>query len=145
MTTNAHDRPLPQRASPFQGIDAFEPGANGANGACWTLRLREDEPVFEGHYPGNPILPGIYTLESVQQGIERLFAARGQRAVITGVKSMRFLAPFAPGDLMRVEAVVEAVAEAVGDRVLASASILRNGEKAASAKIYFRIDREQTC
>jgi 3-hydroxymyristoyl/3-hydroxydecanoyl-(acyl carrier protein) dehydratase len=61
---------------------------------------------------------------------------------MTRVKSMRFLAPFAPGDLMRVQAQVE---ERPGGEVLASASILRNGDKAAQAKIYFRIEDDQAC
>jgi 3-hydroxyacyl-[acyl-carrier-protein] dehydratase len=139
MTGNFNARAAQDRAKPFQGIDAFEPGEKGAQ---WTLRLRADEPVFEGHYPGNPILPGIYTLESVQQGIERLYAGRGRRVTMTRVKSMRFLAPFAPGDLMRVQAQVE---ERPGGEVLASASILRNGDKAAQAKIYFRIEDDQAC
>lgn len=127
------------RARPYRGIDEFSVVETGAR---WSLTLRPDEPVFAGHYPGNPILPGIYTLESLQQGVEHFYALAGKRAVLRKVKSMRFLAPFVPRDRMEVSIVADS--DASGE-ALVSAIILRNGQKAAAAKLTFMLEELPTC
>lgn len=118
-----------QRAAPFTGIDDWELTAEGAR---WSAMVAPDDPVFAGHYPGQPILPGIYTFEALSQGVERLLAARGLRGHVRRVKSMRFLLPFGPGHRVRVEAQVGAPHDGAVD---VSAVLYRDGERAGTARL----------
>jgi len=128
--------PTIKRAAPFNGMDRWSLTDEGAQ---WHLFVRPDEPVFAGHYPGQPILPGIYIFESLCQGVERVFAYRGTPARIAGVRSMRFLLPFLPGSHMSITAAVPSEPE--DDRYVITAVVLRDAEKAASAKLVFTTDR----
>jgi 3-hydroxymyristoyl/3-hydroxydecanoyl-(acyl carrier protein) dehydratase len=60
--------------------------------ACWTIE--PTEPFFAGHYPGLPILPGVLLLDHVH----RAATADRDPIPLTGVESVRFLAPVLPGD-----------------------------------------------
>lgn len=115
----------------------FSPG-----GGAWSLTLSPEEPVFKGHYPDNPILPGIFILDAIVQGVRAYFARDGRRAELARVKSMRFLAPFTPGDTMRVTLGIEEV-DAPGE-VQVSAEVMRESVRAASAKMLIRIQPETT-
>lgn len=69
-----------------------------------------NEPVFTGHYPEQPIFPGVLIIEAMAQvgGIALLPAgetagAGGKVPLLTGVDKVRFRRPVVPGDQMRVE------------------------------------------
>lgn len=126
--------PRIERSKPFDGVDEFELTPSGAR---WNLPLRADEPVFRGHYPGNPILPGIYTMESITQGVEMYFALQGKQARLRHVGSMRFQAPLVPGARASIDAVVQ-VDEDTGEAVV-RATVSRAAVKAASAKFVFSL------
>lgn len=64
------------------------------------LRLPAEHPSVEGHFPGNPIVPGAVLLDEVLAAIE---CARGQPAMAWTVKSVKFLRPVRPGDELAVE------------------------------------------
>jgi 3-hydroxyacyl-[acyl-carrier-protein] dehydratase len=64
------------------------------------LRLPADHPSFEGHFPGNPIVPGAVLLDEILHAIAR---ARGQSATAWLVKSAKFLRPVRPGDELEME------------------------------------------
>ena len=57
-------RRIPHRP-PFLFIDKIIDIAE--TGATASLSVRADLPFFEGHYPGNPIMPGVLLCESVFQ------------------------------------------------------------------------------
>ena len=69
-----------------------------------TLRIEPDEPAFEGHYPGFPILPGVCVIECVHRSA---LATHPQRAAVeprlVAIETARFLAPVYPGDEISVE------------------------------------------
>lgn len=59
-----------------------------------TFVIPPDHPVFPGHFPGNPIVPGVLVLEHV----ERALQARIGPLHLTGLPQVKFLAPLAPGE-----------------------------------------------
>jgi beta-hydroxyacyl-ACP dehydratase FabZ len=68
-----------------------------------------NEPFFAGHFPGNPIMPGVLILEAMAQvgGILLVSSlhARGEKKLIylAGMDKIRFRKPVVPGDQVRFE------------------------------------------
>ena len=96
------------------------------------------EEFFQGHFPGNPVMPGVLMIETFAQAaavlvLEANREAAAPRAVLRGVNGARFRRQVVPGDRLRVAvsirrrrrrlAVVAAVAH-VGDHVVAEAELL---------------------
>jgi 3-hydroxyacyl-[acyl-carrier-protein] dehydratase len=70
-----------------------------------------NEPFFAGHFPGNPIMPGVLTVEAMAQAGAVLllteFPDRNQKLVFfTGIEKARFRQPIVPGDQLRIEVKV---------------------------------------
>ena len=96
-----------------------------------AVALAEDQ--FEAHFPGNPVLPGVYLLEGLAQtaGVLIHQSIEGRLlAVLVSIERARFLTFARPGDQVRLETEIESlestVARArgtalVGDRTIASA------------------------
>jgi 3-hydroxyacyl-[acyl-carrier-protein] dehydratase len=62
------------------------------------IRFAEDHPTAEGHFPGNPILPGALLVDAV------LLAVSDERgAPSCKVRTVKFLRPVRPGDDLRIE------------------------------------------
>lgn len=61
------------------------------------------EPYFRGHYPGHPIYPGVFIFEAVQQAVRRYGEAQGRQLRLSYIKSIRFLAPVLPGDVLNAD------------------------------------------
>ncbi|MBP7340922.1 MAG: MaoC/PaaZ C-terminal domain-containing protein [Smithellaceae bacterium] len=57
-----------------------------------------DSVWFAGHFPGEPILPGIAILHAVSEAIERDAQTRGETSRIASLKRVRFTGPVRPGD-----------------------------------------------
>jgi beta-hydroxyacyl-ACP dehydratase FabZ len=98
-----------------------------------------DEPFFQGHFPGEPVMPGVLVLEAMGQTAGVLaFRAIGKEAEGKGVYLMsmnrvKFRRPVVPGDQLRLELDVVKhrgmiwafIGKAlVGDHVVAEAEIL---------------------
>lgn len=79
--------------------------------AVATVFLPEGDPVFAGHYPGFPVLPGVYVVELVD-GTARA-AWPGTRLEPRELISCRFLGPITPGDRLTVRVERRRDAEAV--------------------------------
>ena len=67
-----------------------------------------NEPFFNGHFPGYPIMPGVLIVEAMAQaGAALLFTEVTDRAdkllVFTGIERARFRRPVTPGDQLRIE------------------------------------------
>ena len=71
-----------------------------------------NEPYFLGHFPGNPIMPGVLILETMAQatGILALHANRANKEgflyLFAGIDDARFKRPVVPGDQLLIEAEV---------------------------------------
>jgi len=67
-----------------------------------------NEPFFQGHFPGYPIMPGVLVVEAMAQAggilIMRETPDRDQKLVVfTGIERAKFRRPITPGDQLRIE------------------------------------------
>jgi len=67
-----------------------------------------NEPFFQGHFPGYPIMPGVLVVEAMAQagGIIMMHELpdRAQKLVVfTGIERAKFRRPVTPGDQLRIE------------------------------------------
>jgi beta-hydroxyacyl-ACP dehydratase FabZ len=92
---------LPQRY-PFVMIDRiidFVPGKK-----CTAIKnVSVNEPYFQGHFPGNPIMPGVLILESMAQAgaflvLHDLENPLEKGMLFSGVEKSKFRIPIVPGD-----------------------------------------------
>ena len=69
--------------------------------------LTISEPCFQGHFPGDPIFPGVLQLEAMAQvgGIlaNKVFGSEGRIAYFLAVDKARFRRIVRPGDQLRIE------------------------------------------
>lgn len=76
-----------------------------------TRRVREDEDFFKGHYPGNPIMPGVLICEAIFQSgailLSRTAADIGEGVpVLARISNAKFRNMVKPGDTLEIEAEV---------------------------------------
>lgn len=74
--------------------------------------LTAEQPIFAGHFPGNPIYPGVYYIESIAQaGAILLFNSNletvGSLGLLSGIEEARFRKPCKPGDRVVYEVCIE--------------------------------------
>lgn len=96
-----------------------------------------DEPFFQGHFPGNPIMPGVLIIEAMAQvggiGALNMKDNIGKFAYFLSINNARFRKPVLPGDVLRIEVdllkaklsvmQIHAIAK-VGDDVVAEADLM---------------------
>ena len=73
-------------------------------GASARLRFARDLPVFQGHFPSFPIVPGIYLIEAARLLGEHSF---GESLVIRSIEVARFSAAIRPEDWVEASAVLD--------------------------------------
>ncbi len=72
------------------------PFAPTADPHCFTFTLEADHPAFAGHFPGQPILPGVVQVDwAIRQG-EAVFGPLGAFSRLTQLKFMRLIQPGEP-------------------------------------------------
>lgn len=99
-----------------------------------------NEPFFQGHFPGDPIMPGVLQLEALAQLGALLMLqtepARGKMMVFAGMDRVRFRRMVIPGDRLDMECVLTKFRFPIG-KSLCKASV--NGEVAVEAELMFSI------
>jgi 3-hydroxyacyl-[acyl-carrier-protein] dehydratase len=100
---------IPHRP-PFLFVDEII--AAGTDAMTTRRRVRPDEDFFKGHYPGNPIMPGVLICESVFQSacamVSRQMAAANEdlgryTPVLTRIREVRFKSVVKPGDELIID------------------------------------------
>mgnify|MGYP001765902066 CR=1 FL=1 len=61
------------------------------------------DPHLQGHFPGNPLMPGVLLVEAMAQ-TAGLLLSEGSSAVLAQIRDARFRRSVAPGDQVRIEA-----------------------------------------
>ena len=96
---------LPHRNSMLLLDEAW---LNEAGEACGSYAVRGDEWFFDGHFPGNPVMPGVVQCEIIAQASCLLFAdaLRGKTAYYAGIDKVRFRRMVRPGDVMETRSSI---------------------------------------
>ena len=96
---------IPQR-DPFLMIDEVEEFVPGEMAIAYK-NVNENEWYFKGHFPGNPIMPGVLITESLAQtgavAILSLEENKGKNALFGGIDKMKFKRKVVPGDRLKLE------------------------------------------
>lgn len=134
---------LPHRY-PFLLVDRItelDPGVR----AVGIKNVTANEPEFTGHFPGNPLFPGVLILEAMAQvgGVMLLsgIEAEDQLALFGGVDRARFRRQVIPGDQIRFEVEMLRRKASVG-KVKGVATV--EGEVAAEAELMFALTAAPT-
>jgi 3-hydroxyacyl-[acyl-carrier-protein] dehydratase len=127
---------LPHRA-PLLLVDeapAVEPGVRAAA----SLYVDPNWDVFRGHFPGAPVLPGIYSIEAMAQTTDLVLLTlpeyAGKEPLLLGADKARFYKKIIPGDTLEICAEMAVLRE---DKAIGTCrcTVSVGGEKAASADI----------
>jgi len=124
---------LPHRA-PFVFIDqvlSLDPG----HSATCVKRFDSSEPFFRGHFPGNPLVPGVILTEAAAQTAGIAAGNPGVVYHLSAIRQMKFLRPVSPGALVEFTATKTAtmttllqfaVTARVSDELVAEGVIILN-------------------
>lgn len=96
---------IPQR-EPFLMIDEVENYVPGESATAYKY-VNEEEWYFKGHFPGNPIMPGVLITESLAQtgavAILGMEENKGKNVLFGGIDKMKFKKIVIPGDKLKLE------------------------------------------
>ena len=129
---------LPHR-HPFLLIDTIEELEPGVR-AVGRKNVTFNEPYFAGHFPGNPVMPGVLILEALAQtgavAILSLPENRGKTAYFAGINKARFKTKVKPGDVLTLEVEIIKSKASIG----IGSAIAKIGDKVAvEAELMFAI------
>lgn len=119
---------------PFLLVDRIlevEPGRR----AVGLKQVTINEPFFQGHFPGYPIMPGVLIVEALAQvgavAVLSLPENRDRLALFAGIDNFRFRKPVVPGDSLRLEVELTRMRGTVGKgqaRALVDGQVVADGE-----------------
>jgi 3-hydroxyacyl-[acyl-carrier-protein] dehydratase len=96
---------IPQR-EPFLMIDEVEDFVPGESCIAYKY-VDENEYYFKGHFPGNPIMPGVLMVEALAQtgavAILSMEENKGKNALFGGIDKLKFKKMVVPGDKVKLE------------------------------------------
>ncbi|SHG38451.1 3-hydroxyacyl-[acyl-carrier-protein] dehydratase [Thermosyntropha lipolytica DSM 11003] len=108
--------------------------------AVGVKNVTVNEPFFAGHFPGNPVMPGVLMIEAVAQvGAIALLSDeryKGKLAFLAGVDKFRFKQRIVPGDVLFITAELITVKGSIGK---AKGSISLNGKPVCGGEFLFAL------
>jgi 3-hydroxyacyl-[acyl-carrier-protein] dehydratase len=130
---NPIDCGLPHR-EPFVFIDGVVAREPGKSAVC-RKRFAASEPFFRGHFPGNPLVPGVILTEAAAQTAGIAAGEPGKRFHLSAIRQMKFIESVPPDTEVEFTAVKTGgiggllqfqVSAQVGGRVVAEGMIVLN-------------------
>lgn len=132
---------IPHR-QPFMLLDTIEemePGKRVRARKCVSY----NEPYFAGHFPKEPVMPGVLIIEAMAQaGAVAMLSQpqmKGKTAYFAGINSARFKQKVVPGHVLELEVEIVKVKGPIG---IGKGTAYVDGKIAASAEIMFAIGSE---
>ena len=129
---------IPHR-HPFMLIDTIEelePGVRAVGKKCVSF----NEPYFAGHFPGNPVMPGVLIMEALAQvgavAILDLPENKGKTAYFAGIDNAKFKQMVLPGDVLMLETTIIKRKGPIG---VGEAMATVDGKVVAKAQLTFAI------
>lgn len=133
---------LPHRY-PFLLVDRILTVEEGRK-AVGIKNVSVNEPYFQGHFPGYPVMPGVLIIEAMAQvgavAVLKMPEFAGQIALFAGIDKARFRRQVVPGDQLRIEVEVQKLRGAVG-KSYAAAYV--GDEMAAEAELMFAVRKDK--
>lgn len=107
---------LPHRY-PFLLVDKVVEVEEGKR-AVGIKNVTINEPFFQGHFPGNPIMPGVLIVEAMAQvgliALKSMDEYKDKLGVFTGIDGVRFKKQVVPGDTLRIEVELVKIRRGIG-------------------------------
>jgi len=123
---------LPHR-EPFLFLDGVIHQMPGREAAA-EKTFASGDPMFSGHFPGNPIVPGVILTEALAQ-VAGIAGASDKGFLLSAIRSMKFPSPARPGEKIHLQARKSGalgglhqflVSADVGGRIVAEGQIVLN-------------------
>ncbi|HOV80592.1 MAG TPA: 3-hydroxyacyl-ACP dehydratase FabZ [Bacillota bacterium] len=131
---------LPHRY-PFLLVDRILTVEEGRR-AVGIKNVSANEPFFQGHFPGCPVMPGVLIIEAMAQvgavALLKMPEFAGKVALFAGIDNARFRRRVVPGDQLRIEVEVKKLRGTVGKSVAAA---YVGEEMAAEAELMFAVQK----
>jgi 3-hydroxyacyl-[acyl-carrier-protein] dehydratase len=128
---------LPHRY-PFLLVDRVVELTPG-KGIVAIKNVTSNEPFFQGHFPGHPVMPGVLIVEALAQTSGLLIGLSGARTrddcsiyYLAKVDNARFLRPVVPGDQLRLEVQLKRLIRSMG---IFTARATVDGKDAATCEL----------
>ena len=131
---------IPQRP-PFLMIDRVEEYVPGESATAYK-NVNINEWYFQGHFPGEPIMPGVLITEALAQtgavAILSLPENKGKNALFGGIDKMRFKKVVVPGDVLKLEVKIIKQKGPVG---VGEATATVDGKVVAKGELTFAVTK----
>ena len=119
-------------------IDRVDAVDTDAGTLAASSRVPDESPVFEGHFPGMPLVPGVLLIETMAQAGGFLTMARlgfTRMCLLAGVREAKMRGLVEPGAALTVEAELEHDGSGFA---MAKGRILADGGRIADARLTFK-------
>ena len=117
-------------------IEELEKGSRAVGRKCVSM----NEPYFQGHFPGEPVMPGVLIIEALAQaGAVAILSKeenRGKTAYFAAIDSAKFKKKVIPGDVLILETEI---VKSKGPMGIGKATATVDGKLAAVAQLTFAI------
>lgn len=123
----------------FQMIDVIEELDTDEGTIVVRSEVPAQSPIFEGHFPGSPLVPGVLLIETMAQAAGFMLLTRlkfEQMPFLANVETAKLRTFVEPSDVLRIEAELEHDGSGYS---VAKARIFREGKKVCDAQLMFRI------
>ncbi len=132
MTKDEVKKILPHR-EPMLLVDTVEEMVPG-DSIVTTFHVDKDWDIFRGHFPSEPVLPGVYSVECMAQAADVLLLSdaryAGKLPLFIGINNVSFRSKIRPGDTISVRARI--TAERVEKAIITCAAQVYNGDTRAA-------------